>query len=181
MTSNFYLSRKLYDHEKEYTELEVIEAFQIIIILAEPGAGKSSLLEKFSSHLNVKKKTANIFNSRNSHDKHSILIIDALDELVRVDQSAVSNLLGKAADLEPTKLIISSRSSEWEESYTSLVRDIFETEPRVFRLYPFNQSEQQQIFENYKAEENFEIFESEVKKYNLEQLLSNGFVAQTYL
>ena len=65
MTSNFYLSRKLYDHEKEYTELEVIEAFQIIIILAEPGAGKSSLLEKFSSHLNVKKKTANIFNSRN--------------------------------------------------------------------------------------------------------------------
>ncbi|MFW1814623.1 hypothetical protein ACG9X6_08160 [Acinetobacter guillouiae] len=173
MTSNFYLSRKLYDHEKEYTELEVIEAFQIIIILAEPGAGKSSLLEKFSSHLNVKKKTANIFNSRNSHDKHSILIIDALDELVRVDQSAVSNLLGKAADLEPTKLIISSRSSEWEESYTSLVRDIFETKPRVFRLYPFNQSEQQQIFENYKAEENFEIFESEVKKYNLEQLLSN--------
>ena len=173
MTPNFYLPRKLYDHEKEYTELEVIEAFQIIIILAEPGAGKSSLLENFSSHLSIKKKTANIFNSRNNHDKHSILIIDALDELVRIDQLAVNNLLGKAADLEPTKLIISSRSSEWEESYTSLVRDIFEIEPRVFRLFPFNESEQQLIFENYKAEENFQIFVSEVKKYNLEQLLSN--------
>lgn len=173
MTSNFYLPRKLYDHEKEYTELEVIEAFQIIIILAEPGAGKSSLLENFSSHLSIKKKTANIFNSRNNHDKHSILIIDALDELVRIDQSAVNNLLGKAADLEPRKLIISSRSSEWEESYTSLVRDIFEIEPKVFRLFPFNESEQQQIFENYKTDENFQIFEAEVKKYNLEQLLSN--------
>lgn len=173
MTPNFYLPRKLYDHEKEYTELEVIEAFQIIIILAEPGAGKSSLLENFSSHLSIKKKTANIFNSRNNHDKHSILIIDALDELVRIDQLAVNNLLGKAADLEPTKLIISSRSSEWEKSYTSLVRDIFEIEPRVFRLFPFNESEQQLIFENYKAEENFQIFVSEVKKYNLEQLLSN--------
>lgn len=173
MTPNFYLPRKIYDHEKEYTELEVLEAFQIIIILAEPGAGKSSLLESFSSHLSIKKKTANIFNSRNNHDENSILIIDALDELVRIDQSAVSNLLGKAADLEPRKLIISSRSSEWEESYTSLVRDIFEIEPRVFRLFPFNESEQQQIFENYKPEENFQIFESEVKKYNLEQLLSN--------
>lgn len=173
MTSNFYLQRKLYDHEKEYSELEVIEAFQVIIILAEPGAGKSSLLESFSSHLSIKKKTANIFNSRNNHDKNSILIIDALDELVRVDQSAISNLLGKAADLEPTKTIISSRSSEWEESYTNLVRDIFEIEPKVFRLSPFNESEQQQIFENYKVEENFKNFESEVKKYNLEQLLSN--------
>lgn len=173
MTSNFYLPRKLNDHEKEYTELEVIESFQIIIILAEPGAGKSSILESFSSHLSIKKKTANIFNSRNNHDKNSILIIDALDELVRIDQSAVSNLLGKAADLEPRQLIISSRSSEWEESYTSLVRDIFEIEPRVFRLYPFNEYEQQKIFENYKAEENFQIFVSEVKKYNLEQLLSN--------
>lgn len=173
MTTNFYLPRKLYDHEKEYSELEVIEAFQVIIILAEPGAGKSSLLESFSSHLSIKKKTANIFNSRNNHDENSILIIDALDELVRIDQSAVSHLLGKAADLEPRKLIISSRSSEWEESYTSLVRDIFEIEPRVFRLFPFNESEQRQIFENYKPEENFQIFESEVKKYNLEQLLSN--------
>ena len=173
MTTDFYLPRKLYDHEKEYTELEVLDAFQIIIILAEPGAGKSSLLESFSNHLSIKKKTANIFSSRNNHDENSILIIDALDELVRVDQSAVSNLLGKAADLEPRKLIISSRSSEWEESYTSLVRDFFETEPRVFRLFPLNESEQQLIFENYKAEENFQIFVSEVKKYNLEQLLSN--------
>lgn len=163
MTDNFHLPRKLYDHEKEYTEFEVRDAFQIIIILAEPGAGKTSLLENFSSHLNVKKKTANSFNSRNNHDENSILIIDALDELVRIDQSAVSSLLGKAADLEPQKLIISSRSSEWEESYTRLVRDIFDIEPRVFRLLPFDQSEQQLIFENYTAEENFQTFVSEVK------------------
>lgn len=173
MTTDFYLPRKLYDHEKEYTELAVIESFQIIIILAEPGAGKSSLLESFSSHLSIKKKTANIFNSRNNHDKHSILIIDALDELVRIDQSAVGNLLGKAADLEPEKIIISSRSSEWEESYTRLVRENFEVEPRIFRLFPFNAQEQQQIFENYKPQEDFKKFESEVKKYNLEQLLAN--------
>ncbi|WP_121775007.1 NACHT domain-containing protein [Acinetobacter bereziniae] len=173
MTLNFYLQRKLYDHEKEYTEFEVREGFQIIIILAEPGAGKTSLLENFSSQLNVKRNTANAFNSRNNHAENSILIIDALDELVRIDQSAVSSLLGKAADLEPQKLIISSRSSEWEESYTRLVRDIFEIEPKVFRLFPFNESEQQQIFENYKPEENFKIFESEVQKYNLEQLLVN--------
>ncbi|WP_335986071.1 hypothetical protein [Acinetobacter bereziniae] len=173
MIPNFYLPRKLYDHEKEYSELEVLETFQIIIILAEPGAGKSSLLENFSNQLNVKKKTANIFINRNNQDTNSILIIDALDELVRIDQSAVGNLLGKAADLEPEKIIISSRSSEWEESYTRLVRENFEVEPRIFRLFPFNEQEQQQIFENYKPQEDFKKFESEVKKYNLEQLLSN--------
>ncbi|MCH7381984.1 MULTISPECIES: hypothetical protein [Acinetobacter] len=173
MTPNFYLQRKLYDYEKEYSELEIIQKFQIIIILAEPGAGKTSLLESFSNQLNVKKKSANTFINRNNQDRNSILIIDALDELVRIDQSAVSNLLGKAADLEPKKIIISSRSSEWEESYTSLVRENFEIEPRVFRLFPFNESEQQQIFENYKPLEDFKKFESEVTKYNLEPLLSN--------
>jgi len=60
MIPNFYLPRKLYDHEKEYYELKVLQRFQIIIILAEPGAGKSSLLENFSNQLNVKKKMANI-------------------------------------------------------------------------------------------------------------------------
>lgn len=173
MTPNFYLPRTLYDHEKEYSELEILEMFQIVIILAEPGAGKSSLLENFSNQLNVRKKTANTFIYRNNQERNSILIIDALDELVRIDQSAVGNLLGKAADLEPQKIIISSRSSEWEESYTRLVRDNFEIEPRVFRLFPFSESEQQQIFENYKPQEDFKKFESEVKRYNLEPLLSN--------
>ena len=173
MTPNFYLPRTLYDHEKEYSELEILEMFQIVIILAEPGAGKSSLLENFSNQINVRKKTANTFIYRNNQERNSILIIDALDELVRIDQSAVGNLVGKAADLEPQKIIISSRSSEWEESYTRLVRDNFEIEPRVFRLFPFSESEQQQIFENYKPQEDFKKFESEVKRYNLEPLLSN--------
>ncbi|MFX5640987.1 hypothetical protein ABTF02_13990 [Acinetobacter baumannii] len=173
MTTNFYLPRKLYDQQKEYTEYEVTNGFQIIVILAEPGAGKSSLLENLAAYLNVKKKTANTFMRRNNHDENSILIIDALDELVRIDQSAVTSLLGKAADLEPCTLIISSRSSEWDESYTKLVKDFFDTEPKIFRLFPFNELEQQQIFENYKPEENFKAFASELKKYNLNTLLSN--------
>lgn len=173
MNSEFYLQRKLHDHERDYDELEVIKNFRIIVILAEPGAGKTSLLQSFSSYLNVKKRTANTFSYRNNLEKNSILIIDALDELVRIDQSAVNSLLGKAADLDPSTLIISSRSSEWDESYTRIIKDHFEIEPRILRLFPFNELEQKQIFENYKLEEDFHKFESEVKKYNLDQLLSN--------
>ncbi|HCI7193312.1 hypothetical protein QZK42_04565 [Acinetobacter baumannii] len=173
MNSEFYLQRKLHDHERDYDELEVIKNFRIIVILAEPGAGKTSLLQSFSNYLNVKKRTANTFSYRNNLEKNSILIIDALDELVRIDQSAVNSLLGKAADLDPSTLIISSRSSEWDESYTRIIKDHFEIEPRILRLFPFNELEQKQIFENYKLEEDFHKFESEVKKYNLEQLLSN--------
>ncbi|MFX5834669.1 hypothetical protein ABTE43_12005 [Acinetobacter baumannii] len=173
MNSEFYLQRKLHDHERDYDELEVIKNFRIIVILAEPGAGKTSLLQSFSNYLNVKKRTANTFSYRNNLEKNSILIIDALDELVRIDQSAVNSLLGKVADLDPSTLIISSRSSEWDESYTRIIKDHFEIEPRILRLFPFNELEQKQIFENYKLDEDFHKFESEVKKYNLEQLLSN--------
>lgn len=173
MTSKFYLPRKLQNHEKEYNELEVIGTFKIIIILAEPGAGKTSLLDSFSNYLNVTKKTANVFSNRNNFEKNSPLIIDALDELVRVDQSAIGNLLGKAADLEPSILIISSRSSEWEDSYTRLVKDNFGVEPQIFRIFPFDEEEQKQIFQNYKPNEDFVLFKSEVQKYNLEALLAN--------
>ncbi len=55
MALNFYLPRKLHNDEKEFTEAEVIASFKIIIILAEPGAGKTSLLESFSEQLNAKK------------------------------------------------------------------------------------------------------------------------------
>ncbi len=91
MNSEFYLQRKLHDHERDYDELEVIKNFRIIVILAEPGAGKTSLLQSFSNYLNVKKRTANTFSYRNNLEKNSILIIDALDELVRIDQSAVNS------------------------------------------------------------------------------------------
>ncbi len=173
MALNFYLPRKLHNDDKEFTEVEVLASFQIIIILAEPGAGKTSLLESFSEQLNVKKNTANVFLKRNISEKNSALIIDALDELVRVDQSAICELLGKVADIGPSTLILSSRSSEWEQSYSHQIKEFFETEPEIFRLYPFNESEQQKIFENYKPNEDFEKFQQEINKYSLNPLLPN--------
>ncbi len=173
MALNFYLPRKLHNDDKEFTEVEVLASFQIIIILAEPGAGKTSLLESFSEQLNVKKNTANVFLKRNISEKNSALIIDALDELVRVDQAAICELLGKVADIEPSTLILSSRSSEWEQSYSHQIKEFFETEPEIFRLYPFNESEQQKIFENYKPNEDFEKFQQEINKYSLNPLLPN--------
>ncbi|PSE87979.1 hypothetical protein C7G75_18615 [Acinetobacter nosocomialis] len=173
MALNFYLPRKLHNDEKEFTEAEVIASFKIIIILAEPGAGKTSLLESFSEQLNAKKNTANVFLKKSILEKKSALIIDALDELVRVDQSAIYELLGKAADIAPSTLILSSRSSEWEQAYSYQIKEFFEFEPEIFRLYPFSESEQQEIFENYKPDEDFEKFQQEINKYNLNPLLPN--------
>lgn len=109
-----YIPRLLQNSdERKFTELQLLsEKQKIIVILAEPGAGKSYLLDNLAQQLGIKKNAANIFAHSNPKVCLSLLI-DGLDELVRVDSSAITKVLVMAESTGAEKIILSSRSSEW--------------------------------------------------------------------
>ena len=156
------------------TEAELASHEGVTIVLAEPGAGKTRLLTEIANQLNTNALKANIFRvSSLTEPKSSALVLDALDEVARQDPSAIDTILVKASESLAKKVILASRSSEWELSRSEFAKECFAAEPRIIRLKPLDEIEQRAIFDGYVPEEEFSAFRHEVQRFDLEPLLGN--------
>lgn len=173
MSPDFYLPRTLASAERTFTEQELMSASAYVVVLSEPGGGKSSLLKSLADQLEVECVTANLFSHMGAETKNGSLVIDAFDELAKIDQVGINRLLAHAKKSDPKHVIISSRSSEWGASSTKAFEDVLGRTPLVVRLEEFNEAEQQAIFSYHVAGEDFVAFSDEVSRFDLESLLPN--------
>ena len=180
MTSTFYLPRKLYGDSRTYTEAELLAASMFVVVLAEPGGGKTELMESLAQQLGTKAVTATRFRHMGAEEENSPLVIDAFDELAKIDQSGIHLVLANACKAKATRVIISSRSSEWSNADTQSFGEFFGVQPLVVRLYEFDESDQQAIFLHHYPEEDFIAFRSEVIRFELEPLLPNPLFLQLF-
>lgn len=180
MTSMFYLPRKLSGDSQIYTEAELLAASKFVVVLAEPGGGKTDLMESLARQLGTKAVTATRFRHMGAEVENSPLVIDAFDELAKIDQSGIHLVLANACKAKATRVIISSRSSEWSNADTQLFGEFFGEQPLVVRLCEFDESDQQAIFLHHYPEENFIAFRSEVIRFELEPLLPNPLFLQLF-
>lgn len=180
MTSTFYLPRKLSGDSQIYTEAELLAASMFVVVLAEPGGGKTELMESLARQLGTKAVTATRFRHMGAEVENSPLVIDAFDELAKIDQSGIHLLLANACKAKATRVIISSRSSEWSNADTQSFREFLGEQPLVVRLCEFEGDDQQAIFLHHYPEENFVSFRSEVIRFELEPLLPNPLFLQLF-
>ncbi len=173
MNSIFYLPRRLSSHDTTYTESELLVASNYVVVLAEPGGGKTALMESLAQQLGTYAITANVFAHMGPTEVNLPFVIDAFDELAKVDKTGIHKLLANARKANPTHVIISSRSSEWDIASTSVFKQYFGHLPLVVRLYEFDEAEQRAIFEHHAQEEDFAVFQTEVARFDLEALLPN--------
>ena len=173
MSSTFYLPRRLSSSDKTYTEAELLAASKYIIVLAEPGGGKTELMGSLAQQLGTSAVTANVFAHMGTEVKVCPLVIDAFDELAKVDQTGIHKLLTNARKANPTHVIISSRSSEWDKATTNAFNDFLGHPPLVVRLFEFDETEQRAIFDHHVPGEDFAAFQAEVARFDLETLLPN--------
>ena len=101
------------------------------------------------------------------------LVIDAFDELAKLDQTGIHSLLANASKAKPTRVIISSRSSEWGTAATNAFEDYLGYSPLVVRLCEFEEGEQREIFHYHVRGEEFSKFQAEVARFDLGSLLPN--------
>ena len=173
MSSAFYLPRSLSSNDKTYTETELLAASNYVVVLAEPGGGKTELMGSLAQQLGTTAVTASKFVYVEPEAKNIPLVIDAFDELAKVDASGIYKLLSQAKAANPTHVYLSSRSSEWDSAATNSFNDFIRHPPLVVRLFEFNEEEQRAIFDHHVPGEDFVAFQAEVARFDLEALLPN--------
>lgn len=173
MEEVFYLPRTLLADNKEYSEADLLTASRYIVVLGEPGGGKTELMNSLANQLGSVAVTANVFGQVGATAEETPLVIDAFDELAKVDKTGIHRLLGNAKKTNPTHVIISSRSSEWDNAATSSFKDFLYQAPLIVRFREFNEAEQQKIFEHHVPNEDFVAFQKEVARFDLDVLLPN--------
>ena len=159
--------------EETLSESECLSRKGILIVLAEPGAGKTELLNNFSKRLSVKNIRANIFRYSNNINASQELIIDALDEVAKIGQAAVDEIIVKAIESDAETVILASRSSEWNQERNAFIRDCTGEDPTVVHLTPFDQKEQKALFDGHFPTEDFKAFQQEAKRFELIPILGN--------
>lgn len=173
MKETLYIPRRLSSTDQIYTETKLLEASNYIVVLAEPGAGKTALMESLAKQLGTVVVTANFFSYVEASDVNNPIVIDAFDELAKVEKTGIHKLLANARKACPTHVIISSRSSEWGSAATNVFKDFLGHPPLEVKLYAFNEIEQRSIFEYYAHDEDFNAFQAEVARFDLSMLLPN--------
>lgn len=173
MNSTFYLERNFTHGDRTYSETELLAASTHIVVLAEPGGGKTELMKSIAQKLNTSVLNASVFAYVGADKENSPLVIDAVDEVARIDQSGIHKLLALARTSKPTRVIMSSRSSEWGLASTDIFEKFLGFSPMIVRLREFDPYEQQAIFKYHAPEEDFFAFQAEVTRFSLDMLLPN--------
>lgn len=171
--TTFYVERHLLVDNRLLSEQEILAGANHVVVLAEPGAGKSSLMESFARTLGVPAISATLLSISESRAQGGPLLIDGFDELARVGPLGVNRVLLKAQERAPSKVFVSSRSSEWDQSTTSVFEEVFGLRPVIAYLRPFNDDEQRRIFENHVPGESWTSFQKEASRFELNALLPN--------
>lgn len=172
MLSN-YIERRLLCDEQPLSERECLNRGGVIVVLAEPGAGKSELLTSFAQQLGVMPDRASIFRHRTNIAKSAALVIDALDEVARQDQAAVDQIIVRALEQGASTVIFASRSSEWGTERSRYIESFAGKKPTLVRLRPFDEGEQRGLFETIFTGEDFDAFRAEAGRFELKPVLGN--------
>ena len=170
--SKIYIQRKVHCGGELVYDYELLEKSGVLVVLAEPGAGKTDLLDYLGGCHTATRELASLFIHR-PVSTQSVLIIDALDEVARISEDKINEIIVKARASGASKIILASRSYVWDEARQRIVRDCFGTEPAILRLKPFDEEEQRQLFTYYLPDEDFDAFRAETDRLELTPILGN--------
>lgn len=170
--SKLYIHRKLHRSEQLICDDDLLEQSGVFVVLAEPGAGKSDLLDYLAERNAVSRERASVFVHRPPSSQPA-LFIDSLDEVARISEDKINEIIVKARATGAGRVIFASRSYVWDEARTRFVRDCFGTEPTILRLEPFDDEEQRHLFDHYVPGECFETFKAETDRLELSPILGN--------
>lgn len=128
------------------TDEELLTLNRSIVILAEPGMGKTELLKHLEAFDNTIKFTASSFVRKPlkllQDGKDKIVLIDALDEYQgKSDSNSIDDILDKLFELNNPKFILSCRQVEWESSSIENIEDFYGSKPIVTHIQPFSRKD----------------------------------------
>jgi len=146
-----YIARRLTWIDTDRNRQEVVDDNLLatleppLVILGEPGLGKTRLMEKLGELDDVIYVTARSFLRRSitEYDSAITLVIDGLDEVAAVEEGdPLHNVLKKLLECKKPNFVISCRSAEWQSLTGKLdIADEYNKLPTVLTLEPLSEDD----------------------------------------
>lgn len=128
--------------EVEYTDTEFFGIDAPLIVLGEPGAGKSELLRFAKEQLDAQFYNASSVESGLEFDGQTkAVIIDGVDEVTAYETGTPVNKVLAKLPLT-TRFILSCRAADWQDTVnTRIISQKWQQQPIVGRIMPLNEQE----------------------------------------
>lgn len=150
------LPRTLWYHSRDLkqtrvNEFELFQFSECLVILGEPGMGKTSLLRALASKDEAASCTArqliNRHDPRTLLGNRQLLLIDALDEVASAGQGdAVDLVLRKLGELSYPRFVLSCRVADWRAAtMVKAIEEQYGTVPLELHIDPLDRDQQRQL------------------------------------
>ncbi|WP_372095045.1 NACHT domain-containing NTPase [Tistrella mobilis] len=160
-----YFSRRLMleanGNPQQIGEADLLTMSGAIVVLGEPGMGKSRLLEELARQTNTRHVTASRFlrakNARQFASATAPLLIDAVDEVTTSrDGGAVEKIFERLEEVDTPSVVLACRAREWQSRATRDLGELYAHPPTVCTLLPFDRDEATRFLHLYhpKADRN---------------------------
>lgn len=145
-----YFRRKLRiyeaDAEREILDFDLLSFGRSVVVLGEPGMGKSELIGELGRVGGVAPVSAPRFmlskNPAGYVTAGRPLLIDGLDEAIaRDEKDAVDRVLAQLEDAGCPGFVLSCRSREWQSRSLRSLKEIYGAEPLVVSIEEFTREE----------------------------------------
>lgn len=178
-----YVSRRLLVSgklpEKPIQDTEAPNLGRVVVVVAEPGGGKTAFAKALRDSCGAQYFTASGFALLDSTTlemaNEDLVIVDGLDEIAgKRWGEGVNRVLQRLREVKCPRVLITCRAAEWEGARNkSLIKDLFGEEPVQIQFAPFSFEELVSLVETFEPDISARHFLGEAKNRDLEEMLGN--------
>lgn len=163
-------------HITKYSDTDFFNIAAPLVVIGEPGAGKTELMEQLAKNTGVKRWKASEVIGLPAALPHTDdrTIIDGLDEVKALQAGApIIHLMAKLTNDVIPNFILTCRAADWQHALNQqIISDRSLHQPVLGRLMPFNDDEIV-AFINANSDENGVAFLNQAKEKDILDFLRN--------
>lgn len=174
------ISSKGTKDERVVNEADIAGLGRVVVLLGEPGIGKTELTKQISVSLGAIRVAAGTFcrtsdASINSDQMHGTIIIDGLDEIAASNsEPAIDKVLTRLSGLKNPNVIVSCRAADWTGvSNRAKFEADYGVTPIPVHILPFNSEQAKLFLVQYDAKIDANHLLSAVNRQGLNDLVGN--------